>query len=103
MFKTPVSTPRRLRRSISTGDVSVNQSPTLKKEDLEGAEEAKEASAKRNAERKAEAAKRKEAAAKADAEKKEAAGKAAAEKKAASAKKSAAKTDDEKAAAKKVS
>ena len=34
MFKTPVSTPRRLRRSISTGDVTVNQSPHLKKDDI---------------------------------------------------------------------
>jgi len=35
IFKTPVSTPRRLRRSISTGDVTINQSPHLKKEDVE--------------------------------------------------------------------
>ena len=34
-----MSTPRRLRRSISTGDVSVNQSPLLKKEDLGGPSE----------------------------------------------------------------
>ena len=36
MFKTPVSTPRRLRRSISTGDVTVNQSPHLKKDEVAG-------------------------------------------------------------------
>ena len=35
LFKTPVSTPRRLRRSISQGDVTVSQSPRLKPEDLE--------------------------------------------------------------------
>ena len=34
LFKTPVSTPRRLRRSISQGDVSISQSPMLKPEDL---------------------------------------------------------------------
>ena len=34
LFKTPVSTPRRLRRSISHGDVTVNQSPMLKPEDF---------------------------------------------------------------------
>ena len=34
LFKTPVSTPRRLRRSISQGDVSISQSPILKPEDL---------------------------------------------------------------------
>ena len=34
-----MSTPRRLRRSISTGDVSVNQSPLLKKEDIGGQSE----------------------------------------------------------------
>ena len=34
LFKTPVSTPRRLRRSISQGDVTVSQSPRLKPEDL---------------------------------------------------------------------
>ena len=32
IFKTPVSTPRRLRRSISTGNVTMNQSPTLNKD-----------------------------------------------------------------------
>ena len=34
LFKTPVSTPRRLRRSISHGDVTINQSPRLKPEDI---------------------------------------------------------------------
>ena len=32
IFKTPVSTPRRLRRSISTGNVTMNQSPRLNKD-----------------------------------------------------------------------
>ena len=32
IFKTPVSTPRRLRRSISTGNVTMNQSPSLNKD-----------------------------------------------------------------------
>ena len=34
LFKTPVSTPRRLRRSISQGDVTVSQSPRLNPQDL---------------------------------------------------------------------
>ena len=34
LFKTPVSTPRKLRRSISHGDVTINQSPRLKPEDI---------------------------------------------------------------------
>ena len=38
LFKTPVSTPRRLRRSISTGDVTIN-SPVLKNDDIAEARE----------------------------------------------------------------